>query len=287
MQEPKYLQILQDKEHKNAVWASKMLPVLIYWATIDNKPHYYSDLSKAVGHTTNQIGEVLGKIHDVFVELRKEKGFKDLPSLNGMIISQGTKLPSHGFDYVEPNYSQLSEDKKKAIVQRENERAMNYDKWDLVLEKLKLPPYKHPDNSEDKKKIRKGAFSKNGSEGPKHKALKEYIFEHPEAIGIKNVAYKEMEHILLSGDRLDVYFQLKNGTQIAVEIKSEISDDADILRGIFQCVKYKHILNAEQKIESQHNPYKSILVLGGTMPSEKMPIAIALRVKYFENIKPE
>ena len=59
MQEPKYLQILQDEEHKNAVWASKMLPVLIYWATIDNKPHYYSDLSKAVGHTTNQIGEVL------------------------------------------------------------------------------------------------------------------------------------------------------------------------------------------------------------------------------------
>lgn len=282
-----YWKMLHDAPGKNPIWAQKMIPVLIYWATIDNKPHYYSDLSKAVGHKTNQIGDVLGDIHNIFVELRKEKGFKDLPSLNGMIISQRTKLPSHGFDYVEPHYSQLSTEEKNKIVQKENERAMNYDKWDLVLDKLGLTPYKQPDNSEDKKKIRKGTFSKNCAEGPKHKALKEYIFEHPEAIGIKNVEYKKMEYILLSGDRLDVYFRLKNGTQIAVEIKSEISDEADILRGIFQCVKYKHILNAEQKIESLHNPYKSILVLGGEMPSEKTPIAIALRVKYYENIKPE
>ena len=33
---------------------------------------------------------------------------------------------------------------------------------------------------------------------------------------------------------------------IAVEVKSRISNDADITRGIFQCVKYKVVLEAMQ-----------------------------------------
>lgn len=286
MQEPKYLQILHDKDHKNAEWASKMLPVLIYWISVDKRPHYYSELSYAVGHNTDRIGKVLGIIYDVFVELRKEKGFEDLPSLNGLIVNKNTGLPSEGFFYVYPEYKDLSIEAKRDFADSVNAKALRYKKWDAVLKALKLAPYK-PDNSADEQIIRKGTFSKNGSEGPKHKALKEFIYNHPEAVGISNVKEKQMERILLSGDRLDVYFLLKDGTQYAVEIKSEISDDADILRGIFQCVKYESVLNAEQAVHGQHNPVETLLVLGGKMPVNKKDVALALHVDFEDNVKPE
>ena len=49
--------------------AYKMIPVLVRWArTAWYIPHYYSDLSKAVGYNSNQIGGVLGTIHDILDE---------------------------------------------------------------------------------------------------------------------------------------------------------------------------------------------------------------------------
>lgn len=50
--EKEYIKILHDTSHKNPMWACKMIPVLIYWASVDKKPHYYSELSKEAGHKT-------------------------------------------------------------------------------------------------------------------------------------------------------------------------------------------------------------------------------------------
>ena len=66
MKEPKYFSILHNPSSKNAMWACKMIPVLIYWATVSKSPHTYGKLSKEVGHHTDQIGKVLGLIDDVF-----------------------------------------------------------------------------------------------------------------------------------------------------------------------------------------------------------------------------
>ena len=72
MKEPKYLSILHNSSSKNAMWACKMIPVLIYWATVSKSPHTYSELSKEVGHHTDQIGRVLGLIDDVFKALCRD-----------------------------------------------------------------------------------------------------------------------------------------------------------------------------------------------------------------------
>lgn len=280
----KYLSILHDPHHKNAIWARKMIPVLIYWASVSKAPHTYSELSKAVGHNTNQIGSVLGKIDDVFQELRKAcPEFKNLPTLNSLVISKSSKLPSDGFDYVNSRYSSLTKEQKLDEMQQRNSEAYYYDKWNEVLDVLELPPYKGDTNKDYESSIRKGLFSQHGSEGKKHKALKEYIYNHPERLGIKNVMQKEMEHFLLSGDRLDVYFLLKDGTQIAVEVKSSISDNADILRGVYQCVKYDSILNAEQSVKGIHNTVKSLLVLEGEMPLSIASDAVALHIQFLDN----
>lgn len=36
--EEKYIRILHDTSHKNSMWACKMIPVLIYWASVNKRP---------------------------------------------------------------------------------------------------------------------------------------------------------------------------------------------------------------------------------------------------------
>ncbi len=268
------------------MWACKMIPVLIYWASVNKRPHCYSELSKEAGHKTNRIGDILGIIEDVFKELRKEKDFSDLPSVNGLVMEKGSALPKDGLEYVYPEYGSLSLQQKRELVDKENTKALNYGKWEQVLKTLQLEPYKRPDNSNDKALIRKGGYTSHASESNEHKALKQYIYDHPEKIGIKNWTERDMEHILLSGDRLDVYIKLKDGTECAIEVKSRKSDEADILRGIYQCVKYNAILKSEQIVNSKRPLVKTLLVLEGTMPFAKASEARALHINYEENITP-
>ena len=69
----------------NREWALKMIPILVRWAQgAWDKPHYYSDLTAAVGHKTNQIGSVMGTIQDILDDLQKQTG-KKIPTLNSLV----------------------------------------------------------------------------------------------------------------------------------------------------------------------------------------------------------
>ena len=138
----------------------------------------------------------------------------------------------------------------------------------------------------NEKKIRKGGFG-FGGEGQQHKELKEYIFDYPEVIGITKYKDKSTEHYLLSGDRIDVWFELKDGSEIAVEVKSSISSDADILRGLYQCVKYQAIMDAEDSAHDETHDNQVILVLGGTLSKTNSRIRDCFGIPVFENIEPE
>lgn len=52
------------------------------------------------------------------------------------------------------------------------------------------------------------------------------------------------EHRLSSGDNLDAYFT--NGREsLAVEVKASNASDAELMRGVYQPIKYKAVLRAE------------------------------------------
>lgn len=132
--------------------------------------------------------------------------------------------------------------------------------------------------TDSERTIRSGKLYVSHGEGKEHKKLKEYIYNHPEALGIKNVRDKSMERILLSGDRLDIYFALNDGSQIAVEVKPQTSPEADIMRGLFQCVKYKAILDAETKAYRNKGDNSVVLVIGGELSKENSKISEILEV---------
>ena len=140
------------------------------------------------------------------------------------------------------------------------------------------------DNIEEQ--IRSGQSFGNGGEGDSHMELKEYIFNNPHVIGIEEYKEKEKEHILLSADRIDVWFKLSDGACVAVEVKSHISSEADVLRGIFQCVKYKAIMDAEDKAHQIEASNSSILVLGGALSEHNKYYSDMLGVTVIDNVKP-
>ena len=258
----------------NQEWAMKMIPVLVRWAqTSWDKPHYYSQLSAAVGHGTNQIGDILGIIHVIISQLR-ERTEQEIPTLNCLVNNKNKGLPSDGFDYVVPNYSKLSNELKKIEVRRLCNLAHIYD-WSWVLKELNLEEYRL--------NVEIGTFISGGGEGEDHKRLKEYVANHPWCIGVKKreITKIEKEEPLLSGDRLDVYFKCTN-RRVAVEVKPQSSSDTDVLRGIFQCVKYQSVMDATSIVDNSNCKNEVFLVVGGKLSDSNRIIANELCINYKE-----
>ena len=266
--------------------ALKMIPVLIRWAQASwDKPHYYSDLSAAIGYGSSQIGHILGEIKDIMDEVSKKNGGEKIPPLNALAQQKSTGLPADGFDYVIPNYSSLSPASKAGEVKRINFEAHQYD-WNWVLKALDLEPAKIF-TDEEVKDLKKKTFVGYGKgEGAEHKAIKEYIAEHPESIGIrKKVVFKKTEYPLPSGDQLDVYLKLRNGNRMAIEVKPSTSPKEDVTRGIFQCVKYQAVMDALRSVDYGNYENSTLLVIGGKMSPSNRKLANDLGVDYIEDFK--
>lgn len=214
--------------------------------------------------------------------------FPNAPTLNTLVCNQNTDLPSGGLDYVFPDYSKSDVSEKKSFVAKANLAAHKYD-WNLVLRELRLKPldvlpfnelceyHNHLVVNKNQKK------EKKGGESLFHKRLKEYIHEHPDNVGILDeVKFSKIEHTLYSQDEIDVFIATKN-TSYAIEVKSEISNDADIIRGVFQAVKYKAILEAQGKINGDTSDVKTMLVIGRELPESAAKMAKILDVTIIEN----
>ncbi|TNE60723.1 MAG: hypothetical protein EP335_18295 [Alphaproteobacteria bacterium] len=102
-------------------------------------------------------------------------------------------------------------------------------------------------------------------ESQEHKALKERVMlERDRVIGKKALYFVEPEVGLSSGDIVDVFFSLPDEV-VCVEVKSSISSDDDIRRGIFQCIKYQAVAQAEELSEPAYakpRTVRALLIIG-------------------------
>ena len=263
----------------------QMIPILIRWAKLGLTDKTYNDMNHALGYTKfSGIGHQLGNIDIVMKELEKETGMKGIPTLNALCKNSVTHLPSPGFSFVYTSYKDMSPQEKQIFVTGLNQEAIQYEYWDRVLKELELEPAAIF-TDEELQKITKPLYG-SGGEGKEHKALKEYIAAHPKSIGIRGIEMVETEFPLPSGDRLDVFFALKDGSCVAVEIKPTTSPDEDISRGVFQCVKYKAVLDAAKAIRfGNYAVVKTLLVCGGIISSKNKQLAEDLGIKYIESFQ--
>ena len=262
-----------------------MIPILVRWAKQGLSNKTYNDLIKELGlGIFSGIGRQLGYVSDVIEKLKEVTG-EDIPTLNALVKSEKTHLPSEGFSYVSEDYENMSEEDKKTYVMGLNAKAFQYKKWDWVLVSLGLAPSISIDEIETIREKIKKEYKSEG-ESPYHKNLKDYICNHPEIVGIKDkeVTKRETEHQLLSGDKLDVYFESFDGSKIAVEVKSRISKETDITRGLFQCIKYQAVLDAECRAKLEEPQNTVFLVLEGQLSVDNKRIRNVFDINVIENV---
>jgi hypothetical protein len=264
--------LLGDKLYQQR--AHLALPILVRQAKA-KQTIYYSDLAEELQMPNpRNLNYVLGSVGKSLLELDKT-----IPPIQCLVVNRHTKLPSSGVGWFidKIKFAKMAKKDKLRKVQEIQQDIYTYANWDRVLNKLKLTPVPCDivDIIEQARKEQYGS----GGEGPEHNALKTFVAITPSIIGLpSNSISGEIEYKLPSGDKLDILFKT-NKEWVAVEIKSHISKDDDIVRGLFQCIKYQAVLEAYFKSESRNQNARTILVVGGQFPESLIPLRNVLGIE--------
>lgn len=274
-------------------WAKKALKFLV--DRVRNyhggpKFVYYGELAKAIGYPephqgslfsariSRTLGELGFMLRDLIIDGQRP------PYIQALVVNSKTKLPGNGIKEFFEDYPNLPRDKQKDLLAKVYSDIFEFgDRWLKVLQKLGV---NEEDRSYSSSPIASIALhNPYGSEGsPEHRALRDHVFEHPELVDVAPVS-KYREYPLKSGDLVDVVFKSESAL-VAVEVKSRRSGPDDLERGIFQCVKYKAVLEAEKRLKGDAKEVSSVLVIEGDLPKDLRADAQRLGVQVYERVTP-
>ena len=264
--------------------ARAALPLLVKQASARSSI-YYSDLAKELDMPNpRNLNYVLGSIGTALAELSKVWG-EDIPVLQCIVVNKQHELPGEGIGWFIKNrgeFSKLSLRQKRNLVEGVLAQVYAYPRWNDVLVALGLEPItdSYLDVITSASQVRGGS-----GESEAHLKLKQYIARNPQLVGLpKSAAPGEMEARLPSGDVIDVLFKWKE-LRHAVEVKSHLSTDTDIVRGLFQCIKYTAVLRASISAENSDEDATSTLVLGCSMPNSLIRLGNLLGIEVIDNVE--
>lgn len=264
--------------------ARKALPLLVRQA-LANQPIFYSDLADELEMSNpRNLNYVLGSIGQTLQEISAE--WKDeIPPINCLVINKNTGLPGEGIGWFitdKNSFGKLPRKQQRAIIDMELHKIYAYPRWRDVLKYLGL---EYKENRDYSPLLNTLAKQRHGSgESPFHKQFKEFVSKNPQILGLpKSVGNGELEKSLPSGDIADVLF-IHDKDWIIAEVKSKISDTADIYRGLYQCVKYQAVVEAYQ-IEKGFQPSCRVtLVLENEFPVELIELKNLLGIEVIEKV---
>ncbi len=215
------------------------------------------------------------------------------PLINTLIVAQNDGLPSEGcygyieryLDREEGQVGKMPRADRVALIQELWREVFDYSKWDTVFEGVfDHPP--EPANGTNLEAFTErdghpgGWGGQRGGESQEHKRLKQHVLDNPECIGLAaaHVHRRRTEQPLLSGDSVDVFFSTENASYL-VEVKSILSSEADLKRGLYQCLKYRVVLAAQLEKELMTDDIIVILVSEEDLPPDLAELAKRLGVK--------
>ncbi|WP_412474178.1 hypothetical protein [Halobacteriovorax sp. YZS-1-1] len=265
--------------------AREALPILVRQAKA-GASILYSDLAEEMGMPNpRNLNYVLGSIGQTMKELSSKWG-EEIPPIQCLVVNKNTGLPGEGVGWFllgTSDFSELTKVEQRKVVDINLGQIYSFRKWGKVLSELNLNEF---DLSYDDDELNKSNMYGSSGEGEKHKALKAFVANNPEAISHKSKYIGNEEERLPSGDYLDVSFKDKS-TWVGVEVKSSISNKDDIIRGLFQCIKYNSVMEAINSIIDVKKNIRVILVLGGAFPSSLIPLRNTLGVEVIDRVEEE
>lgn len=265
--------------------ARKAFPILVRQAHAGRIITYNKLADELEMSNPRNLNYVLGAIGNAILHLRKIRN-ENIPLINFLVVGKNSNVPGNGI-YGFTRYQRVSlEAKSEKVEQFENEikQIFAYPNWDELLCLLDLTPV---ESNMDEIELISQAI-KNGSSGESsfHLEFKNYLRDNPQIFGLKGNTEKKTEYPFMSADTIDVMFWNKN-IIVGVEAKSKISNDKDILRGIFQCVKYAALIEAHQVYEKKYIPFKVVLAIERKISSTLKGTCNQLGVDYIDSIRNE
>jgi len=272
-------------EGKWSAKACEVLPWLVKYAEAKNTVEY-GELGKAVGvhphavlpHVLNTIGKAL------------EKSDPDIPKIQLIVINRkpGT-VGTAGLGWLvsAEQIPGLSPNQKEALCQGAQKKVFDYRYWGEILAKCDLEHLSlGAAPLETLLEDAVASISYGGEEGEDHRILKEYVKAYPGCIGLKQRFTRcSTESKLLSGDEMDVFFE-SPAELVCIEVKGRNSCEADIRRGIFQCIKYRAVLEAQElyRNDGKTRVIGVFLVLASGLSEELERLAKLLKIPIKPNV---
>ena len=214
-----------------------------------------------------------------------------VPPINLMVVNKETRLPGNGAhnyfirfcsDYLERDVrpDQLSTSERRALIEHAQKEIFDFPSWGDVLTACGLTETTALPSKPKRRQPQKTGWN-TGPESEQHKCLKRLVADNPAWVGLKAEKKGEQEHPLWSGDRIDVYFER---VAVGIEVKAADAGFDEIHRGIFQCVKYKAVMQAQQIHDRQIPTADCLLALGGALPKELREVADLLKVCCYDRL---
>jgi hypothetical protein len=248
-------------------------------------------LPKQIGIPTatvfpTHIGAVAGTLMD-----RIRDHFPKAPLINLLIVNQTTGLPSGGCDpYLDSLPGMrlgagrgMQYQARKRLIHELWQQVYAYPAWDDVFRQLfkHSPPAVAAIGIEEFREQdgKPGTWGgRQGGESVHHKRLKNHVLDNPHLLSITAVMAACTEQKLLSGDSVDVFIATAKGSYV-IEVKSWISSDDDIKRGLYQCLKYRIVVAAQQERSPDDRSIIAKLVVERNPPADLWELARRLGIK--------
>ncbi|QWT22495.1 hypothetical protein KPL74_10960 [Bacillus sp. NP157] len=263
--------------------AREAVPILVRQA-LAGQPIFYQTLAAELGMPNpRNLNYPLGSVGQTLVELGQQWG-EPIPPLQCLVVNQQDATPGQGFGWFMPDpegWKRMSPMERRRTTEQVMQQIYAYPKWSAVLAALKLEPVKNDFGD----LLKQAASMRAGGEGEAHKRLKDYVRLHPNVVGAKTWGRPgRAEERLPSGDSLDVFFDA-GAEWIAVEVKPIGSDEPDLARGLYQCVKYTAVLRAMVVADQVNVDARSVLVIEGLLTPRLRLLKTMLGVSVIEGFR--
>lgn len=258
-----------------------MVPILIRRAQ-EGRTITYGELAEQLHYEFGHVpkarktlyGPPVGAIGVAIRELSGKWG-DNIPPINTIVVRASTGRPGTGADeiahyFFEDNGKGMAKD-RDAYLDEAMKAVFDFGhRWDRVAKALGAPTFEPSSGVIDQgeaielPKIPKA----QAPESAEHKAIKAWICANPKWLkeyGVFSVGTPEA--LISSGDRLDAYFESPK-KRLAVEVKTSRASDAELMRGVYQCVKYKAVMRAED-LATRRVPNSEAVLVCTRSPNKK------------------
>lgn len=249
------------------------LPAILIQRAKEGRTITYTELAQQLhehyGHEPKPrktlYGPPVGAVGFALRDLSEQWG-DPIPPLNVIVVQAHSGMPGTGADEVAHYFfddgGRGMARNRKAYIEAAMQAVFDYGrKWDRVAAALGADRLKPGVPTDPGRKIPLPKIARAyNPESKEHKALKAWVKRNPELFeDYGSFGKGDNEHCLSSGDRPDAYFE--NGREyLAVEVKASHASDAELMRGVYQCVKYKAVLRAERIAQKRAPAVDAVLV---------------------------